>query len=100
MRWPTTSWSWLPLHLHGAAALRQALDEKLDLAELVHAELREVAELVVLGPPAPSTVAFRMRSGDLATEELLRRVNAGQRVLLSSSRVDGRYVGRICVLNH
>lgn len=37
---------------------------------------------------------------DEATAELLRQVNAGARVFLSSTRIDGRYVGRISTLNH
>ena len=52
-------------------------------------------------PPAVpdlATVAFRLRRGD--TSELLQRVNAEQRVFLSGTSIDGRYTGRICVLNH
>ena len=45
-------------------------------------------------------LTFGCRAGDAATTELLRRVNAEGRVLLSSTRVGGRVVGRICVLNH
>jgi aromatic-L-amino-acid decarboxylase len=98
---------WLPLHLHGVEAFRAALDEKLDLAERCYRELRDDPHLVLLGPPELSTVAFRCRAddrpdddGDRATAELLRRVNAEQRVFLSSTRIGGRYTGRICVLNH
>jgi aromatic-L-amino-acid/L-tryptophan decarboxylase len=91
---------WLPLHLHGVAAFRAALDEKLDLAQHAHARLSRLPTLAVLGPPDLSTVAFRCRAGDAATTELLSRVNAEGRVLLSSTRVDGRVLGRICVLNH
>jgi aromatic-L-amino-acid/L-tryptophan decarboxylase len=91
---------WLPLHLHGVAAFRAALDEKLDLAAHVHEQLSRIPALTVLGPPDLSTVAFRCRAGDAATTELLRRVNAEGRVLLSSTRVDGRVLGRVCVLNH
>jgi aromatic-L-amino-acid decarboxylase len=89
---------WLPLHLHGVAAFRNALDEKLDLA--AHAYQRLAADPLFDVPFAPelSTVAFRLRRGD--TAELLRRVNAEQRVFLSSTSIDGRYTGRICVLNH
>jgi aromatic-L-amino-acid/L-tryptophan decarboxylase len=51
-------------------------------------------------PAAPelSTVAFWLRRGD--TAELLRRVNAEQRVLLSSTTVNGCYTGWICVPSH
>jgi aromatic-L-amino-acid decarboxylase len=91
---------WLPLHLHGVAAFRAALDEKLDLAGHAHEQLSGMPPLAVLGPPDLSTVAFRCHAGDAATTELLRRVNAEGRVLLSSTRVDGQVLGRICVLNH
>jgi aromatic-L-amino-acid decarboxylase len=82
------------------AAFRAALDEKLDLAAHAHAQLSRVPTLAVLGPPDLSTVAFRCRAGDAATTELLSRANAEARVLLPSARVDGRVLGRVCVLNH
>jgi len=93
---------WLPLHLHGVDAFRAALDDKLDLAEYVYEELRAEPGLVVRPAPELSTVAFTCREDQSggATAELLRRVNAEQRAFLSSSRIDGRYVARICVLNH
>jgi aromatic-L-amino-acid decarboxylase len=95
---------WLPLHLHGVAAFRAALDEKLDLAAWAHGELAADPHLAVLGPPDLSTVAFRVAapaagSAD-ATAEVLRRVNAEGPVLLSSTRIGGTTVGRICILGH
>jgi aromatic-L-amino-acid decarboxylase len=91
---------WLPLHLHGVAAFRAALDEKLDLADWAYTALKAEPALQVYGPPELTTVAFRCAARDDATAELLRRVNAEQRVLLSSTRLDGRFVGRIAILNH
>jgi aromatic-L-amino-acid/L-tryptophan decarboxylase len=90
---------WLPLHLHGVAAFRAALDEKLDLAEWTYAALSAEPALQLYGPPELTTVAFRC-ADDAATAELLRRVNAERRVRLSSTRIDGRFVGRVTVLNH
>ncbi len=90
---------WLPLHLHGVAAFRAALDEKLDLAEFAYDELAADPHLQVLLPPDLTTLAIRCAS-DEATAELLRRVNAEQRVLLSSTRIDGRYIARLSILNH
>jgi aromatic-L-amino-acid/L-tryptophan decarboxylase len=95
---------WLPLHLHGVAAFRDALDEKLDLAAAAHTALGDVAGLVLLGPPELSTVAFHWEgpvgTADARTAELLARVNAERRVFLSSTRIRGRLVGRLSVLNH
>ena len=95
---------WLPLHLHGVAAFRGALDEKLDLAELAYTELATDPELVVHAPPALSTIAFRMAGTgphvDAATSELMRRVNAEQRVFLSGTAFGDRAWVRICVMNH
>ena len=90
---------WLPLHLHGVAAFRAALDEKLDLAQWTYTALLGEPALHVYGAPALTTVAFRCADDD-ATAELLRRVNAEQRVRLSSTRIDGRFVGRVTVLSH
>jgi aromatic-L-amino-acid/L-tryptophan decarboxylase len=96
---------WLPLHLHGVEAFRSALDEMLDLAALLHAELSHDPRLAVTGRPQLSTVTFRCRvadpdAADAATRELVRRVNDEGRVYLSSTWVDGRYAGRVCILNH
>jgi aromatic-L-amino-acid/L-tryptophan decarboxylase len=90
---------WLPLHLHGVAAFRAALDEKLDLAELAYDGLTADPHLRVLLRPDLTTLAVHCTS-DEDTAELLRRVNAEQRVLLSSTRVNGRYIARLSILNH
>jgi aromatic-L-amino-acid decarboxylase len=102
--------AWLPLHLHGVDAFRDALDEKLDLAEHVHDTLSGVPELEVPQCPDLSTVIFRIRptdgSGaaaeraDEAGRRLLERINNHRRVVLSSTIVDGRYTLRVCVVSH
>src|SRR5262249_9322915 len=73
---------WLPLQLYGLAAFRARLDEKLALARLAGARLREAPSFPVLDEPQLSVVAFRLRArdggeaGDARNAELLRRVNA------------------------
>jgi aromatic-L-amino-acid decarboxylase len=101
---------WLPLHLHGVAAFRSALDEKLDLAELVHDKLSAVAELEVPWRPELSTVVFRMRPADdspaaaqradEASRRLLERINASRRIFLSSTVIGARYTVRLCIVSH
>ncbi|MFB6672117.1 pyridoxal phosphate-dependent decarboxylase family protein [Streptomyces sp. NPDC056390] len=102
--------AWLPLHLHGVDAFREALDEKLDLAEHVHGTLSGVAGLEVPQRPDLSTVIFRIRpaddsqvaaeQADEASRRLLERINGHQRIVLSSTVVDGRYTLRVCVVSH
>jgi aromatic-L-amino-acid/L-tryptophan decarboxylase len=91
---------WLPLHLHGIAAFRGALDEKLDLAALVHERLSEVSELELAGRPELSTVAFRLRDTDDANRALLERINVSKRVFVSSTQIAGRVWLRVSILSH
>jgi aromatic-L-amino-acid decarboxylase len=91
---------WLPLHLHGVAGFRRALDEKLDLARFVYEGLAADDRFEVW-EPALSIVPFRLRDRDDATNrELLERINASGRMFLSSTVVDARFMLRVCVLAH
>jgi aromatic-L-amino-acid decarboxylase len=106
---------WLPLMLHGAQAFRDALEEKLALAQLCCAGLdRRIAgghALELVARPQLSTVAFRLRreAGEpLSTWNqrnvlLLERINARNRAYLSSTVlpvVDGDAVTlRVCVMS-
>ena len=57
----------------------------------------------MLDEPQLSVVAFAWRGrgpeSNCKGEQLMERVNARRRVFLSSSRINGRYVLRICVLS-
>jgi len=97
---------WLPLRLHGIAPFRTNLDEKLDLARWATEELRSVPGLEIVAEPQLSLLAFRLVPPDVDDEEtdrlnraLLERVNARRRVYLTATRLDGRFVLRICVLS-
>jgi aromatic-L-amino-acid decarboxylase len=94
---------WLPLVLHGVAAFREQLAEKLALARWAYEQLASDLRFEVLDEPQLSIVAFRLRApadeADRLGPELLRRVNERRRVFLSSTRIAGRYALRICVLS-
>ncbi|MEU6798445.1 aminotransferase class V-fold PLP-dependent enzyme [Nonomuraea wenchangensis] len=94
---------WLPVKLHGLAAFREALDEKLDLARVVHDALVE-SGFEVPWEPRLTIVAFRWvpehGDADAFNARLLRRINAAGRVLLSSTTIGGRYMIRVCVVSH
>ncbi|TDD02407.1 aminotransferase class V-fold PLP-dependent enzyme [Nonomuraea deserti] len=90
---------WLPLHLHGVRAFEEALDEKLDLAGVVHRELSADPRLEVPWQPDLSVVPFRLRGSDDANRRLLDRINATRRVYLSSTTLEGAFYLRLCVLS-
>jgi aromatic-L-amino-acid decarboxylase len=94
---------WLPIQLHGLSAFRSSLQEKLELTRWAHAQLRDEARFEILDEPQLSVIALRLKGegadADARNQELLRRVNARRRVFLSSTRMNGRYVLRICVLS-
>lgn len=106
---------WLPLMLHGAAAFRDALEEKLALTHRFHDGLRERIEggapLEIVAAPQLSTVAFRLRRRpdepleiyDHRNAALLAGINAGDHTYLSSTNLpvhDGAaFTLRVCVLS-
>ncbi len=99
---------WLPLKLVGADAFAAALDEKLDLTAHAHAALLQMPEVEVVAPPQLSLLAFRHAPARLAgdpaaldahNERLLAAINRRGRVFLTSTRLRGSFVLRVCVLS-
>ncbi|MGI5500827.1 pyridoxal phosphate-dependent decarboxylase family protein [Lentzea sp. CA-135723] len=86
---------WLPLHLHGVAAFREALDEKHDLADHLRTELAKIDGVEVL-KSGLTVVVFRGTD----SERLLKDINGSGRFFVSSTRLDGRFTLRMCVLSH
>ena len=93
---------WLPLQIAGIAAFRAAQAEKLALARYFHARLSELGGWDAGPPPDLSVVAFRYLPGsgdvDRFNERLIRHVQDEGRVMLSGTRVDGRYRLRCAIL--
>jgi aromatic-L-amino-acid decarboxylase len=98
---------WLPVQLHGLARFRSALDEKLDLARLLHEGLGRTPGFEVPWEPELTVVAFRYRPAgggeeqtDAFNRTLLERIIASKRVFLSSTLVRGRFIIRACIVSH
>jgi aromatic-L-amino-acid decarboxylase len=95
---------WLPLKLFGIEPFRAQLEEKLDLASWAAAELHKIDGIEVVAEPQLSIVGFRLlKPGadlDALNHDLMARINARQRVMLTGAVVDGKFVIRICVVSH
>ena len=104
---------WLPFKLHGIEPFRQALEEKLDLAEWATAQLRTMTDIEIIAEPQLSIVAFRLKRPGFDTpalnqlnQRLLNAINSRKRVLLTGTLlgdqtgdvVGDQFVIRICAL--
>ncbi|MBL4684822.1 MAG: decarboxylase [Nannocystaceae bacterium] len=106
---------WLPLVLHGAAAFRDAVAEKLALAQYFHDGLRKLIEqgtpIEIVDAPQLSVVPFRLQRApseplpawNERNAKWMAKTNARLRVYLSSTTLpvaDGSaFTLRVCVLS-
>jgi aromatic-L-amino-acid/L-tryptophan decarboxylase len=97
---------WLALKLCGLAAFRASLDEKLDLAREAVEAVREIPGLTIVAEPQLSLFAFRLTVPGASRAEINRlnrdlmdRVNARQRVLLTGTLLGEDFAIRMCILS-
>jgi aromatic-L-amino-acid decarboxylase len=89
---------WLPLHLHGVAPFRDALETSLDLAESAHRRLSGIDGIETPWRPDLSIVAFRFED-DNRGRAALEAVNRDRVVHLSPTTIADRFVLRFAILN-
>ena len=97
---------WMSVQAFGMAAFRSAIDNGLDLAERAAEHVRESSTLELVSASL-SIVCFRINPGDLSEDaltslnrEALARIFWGERAFLTSTMVNGRFVLRLCIINH
>jgi glutamate/tyrosine decarboxylase-like PLP-dependent enzyme len=101
---------WMSLQVHGRAAHARAIEHALGLTRRAGAWIEARAELELLSPPSLGIVCFRARppshgaEPDDATLDALNRgiqerIVAEGTAMMSSTRLQGRYALRLCILN-
>ncbi|SBT47957.1 pyridoxal-dependent decarboxylase [Micromonospora narathiwatensis] len=88
---------WFVLRWYGVEGLRAHIRSGVALAERFAARVTGDDRFELAAPHPFSLVCFRLRAGDEASAELLGRVNATGRVLLTHTRIEGRYALRLAV---
>lgn len=97
---------WLPIQYFGLGAVRSAIDTGINLAAHAESLLREDPIFEILSPAQLGIVCFRVHpSGlhdpgelDALNERINLQVNALGRHFISSTRLNGRFSLRICIL--
>ncbi len=97
---------WMCLKVFGAARFRAALAEKRALAVQAAERVAALPGIVMVAPPQLSLFAFyttrpraTLDEENRATADLLEHVTRRGRVMLTGCTVDGRFLGRVCVLS-
>jgi aromatic-L-amino-acid decarboxylase len=97
---------WLAIKLCGLAAFRASLDEKLDLARAAADAVRAIPGVTIVAEPQLSLFAFRLgppgasvAESNRLSRELMARVNARQRVLLTGTLLGDEFALRMCILS-
>ncbi|HZF10012.1 MAG TPA: aminotransferase class I/II-fold pyridoxal phosphate-dependent enzyme [Thermoanaerobaculia bacterium] len=100
---------WLPVKLLGIAPFRAALEEKLALTRWATEALRAIPGIEILAEPQLSIVAFRLHppawkdlpaaERNRRNRELLDRINARKRVMLTGTLLGDCFALRICVVS-
>jgi len=99
---------WMSISYFGVSAFRAAIDRSLDFAREAQRIIEQSPEFDLVTPAWLSVVTFRRRSETVRDEkgiealnaELVRRLAESGDGLISSTRVQGHYVLRLCVTNH
>ncbi len=88
---------WFVIRHYGVEGLRHHLREHVRLAQEFAKWVQAEARFELVVPPPLNLVCFRFRGDDACNERLLERLNASGRVCLTHTKLNDRYVLRLCV---
>lgn len=96
---------WLAFTVHGADAIRAAIERNLEQAELLASLVKADDRFELLVEPQLSAVCFRHRpppgtDADEHNRNLARAIAADGRILLAPAEVDGTTALRACFVNY
>jgi glutamate/tyrosine decarboxylase-like PLP-dependent enzyme len=97
---------WLPIQYFGLGAIRSAIDTGINLAGHAEKLLRQEPDVEILSPAQLGIICFRVHPRgmdepaalDRLNERINQEVNQLGRHFISSTRLNGRFSLRICIL--
>jgi aromatic-L-amino-acid decarboxylase len=77
--------------------LRAVVRRHLQLTSQFVAWLRADSRFEIVAPVSLNLVCFRLKGPDSANEALLHKLNASGRLFLSHTKLNGKFVLRLCI---
>lgn len=88
---------WFVLRSYGLEGLRQKIRDHVQITQELAGWIEQHPDFELVAPAPLNLVCFRHRSDDARNERLLETLNNSGKMLLTHTRLDGRYVLRMCI---
>lgn len=90
---------WLPLKAYGIAPFKLNLEEKIKLIDYTASELKKLGSVSEVTKPDLTILTFRLESNE-KTQKLMAWVNQQEKVFLSGTWVEQKFMIRVCLLGY
>ncbi|MEE9127066.1 MAG: pyridoxal-dependent decarboxylase, partial [Planctomycetota bacterium] len=91
---------WVLFRSLGIEPIREAIRRDIKLCKLACEQLRKDPRIRIVTEPSLSMFSFSVPGGESAGRKLVDRILEDGFLMLSSSRVNGEFVLRLCMVNH
>ena len=88
---------WVVIRHYGVEGLQFHIRQHIAWAHEFAGWVKADARFEILAPHPLNLVCFRLKSGDDASERLLKQLNASGKLFLSHTKLAGKYTLRFCV---
>jgi aromatic-L-amino-acid decarboxylase len=88
---------WFVLRSFGVSGLQEKVRGHVALAREFAGWVKADDRFELAAPVPLNLVCFRLKSGDVANQRLLDRLNASGKLFLSHTKLDGKFTLRLCV---
>jgi aromatic-L-amino-acid/L-tryptophan decarboxylase len=88
---------WFVIRHYGVEGLRHHVRRHIDLAQALRGWVESDPHFELAAPAPLNLVCFRHVGGDQTNEKILETVNAGGRIFLTHTKLDGRFTLRLSV---
>lgn len=90
---------WLPLKAFGVGPFKLNLEEKIQLSDYLHSELKKISIVKVVSAPHLTIQSFNLGNTE-KTKKLLAWINSQNKIFLSGCEIGGCFSIRVCLLGY